>query len=89
MIDDDNLYDEYVVSLEEMSLRVYFPNYSKDPFDVPLVNDISFDIRIENCLEPKHELYPTLRINFDIDKDIELEADLYCLKKFFRITDFM
>ena len=80
---DDGLYDEYVISLDGMSLGV-FSNKSL----MPLVSNITFELRIESCLEPKHDKFPTLRLNIEIDKKIDLHADLNCIKKMFRIIDF-
>ena len=54
--------------------------------DYPIIEDITINISIENCLGPLNKIYPTLRVNIDFD-EIDLDLDLSCLKTILRLKD--
>ena len=43
---DENLYDEYKIALEGMSLSLYQPNYSIQETNFSLIDDISIELKI-------------------------------------------
>lgn len=76
-----------MIALEGMSLSLYNPLYSKQETNFSLIDDISIELRVESCLYPKHKEFPTIRVNIEIDRKIEIELNLSMMKKFFYITD--
>jgi len=89
-IDNDyNLYDKYSLSIEKINLGMVFPGLSRSKRNFQILDDVTLALEIENCLGPLNEYFPTLRLNVLLDKPIELNANLYYLKKFFKIYDLM
>ena len=77
---DEGLYDKYIIQLDRMHLE--FTHYGKDrvnPLEQPIhhsiIENISYNVSIENCLGPLNKIYPTLRVNVDFD-DIGIDVDL-------------
>jgi len=84
---DDGLYDKYKVRLEKMSLDLHHHNNDQSRAeDYQIIEDITFEISIENCLGPLNKTYPTLRVNIDFDQ-IGIDLDLSCLKTILRLKD--
>ena len=54
---------------------------------IQIINNITFDIAIENCLAPKHEQFPTLRLFIDFDHDIDFEIDFDTLSQLLRMKN--
>jgi len=84
---DEGLYDKYKVRLEKMSLNLsHSLNDQSKAEDYQIIEDITFEISIENCLGPLNKTYPTLRVNIDFDQ-IGIDLDLSCLKTILRLKD--
>ena len=86
---DYNLYDKYSLSIEKINLGMVFPELSRSKRNFQILDDVTLALEIENCLGPLNEYFPTLRLNVFLDKPIELNANLFYLKKFFKIYDMM
>ena len=85
---DAGLYDEYKIKLGGMSLNLsHLGNILVPVSDYPIIEDITFEISIENCLGPLNKIYPTLRVNIDCLDEIDLDLDLSCLKTILRLKD--
>lgn len=52
-----------------------------------IINNITFDIAIENCLAPLHNKFPTLRFFIDFDHDIDFEIDFDTLSQLLRMKN--
>lgn len=85
--DDQGLYDEYMIALQGMCLSLCNAQNSKYVTETALIDDISITLKVQSCLSPKHEIFPTIRVNIEIERKIEMELNLMMMKKFFSITD--
>lgn len=87
---DAGLYDEYKVRLDKMNLtlshNIYLSVQNSNAEDYQIIDNITFEISIENCLGPLNKTYPTLRVNIDFDQ-IGIDLDLSCLKNILRLKD--
>ena len=66
-----------------------FPNLSRSKRNFQILDDVTLALEIESCLGPLNDNFPTIRLNILLDKPIEMNADLFFLKKFFKIYDLM
>ena len=80
LVEEQDLYDKYTIRLTKMKLELINPSASKSEPRMRFVDDISFDIIVENCLEPLHEQYPTIRLNVAFTQ-AAFEVDLIAMEK--------
>lgn len=86
LVEEQDLYDKYTIRLTRMKLELISPSASKSEPRKRFVDDISFDIIVENCLEPLHEQYPTIRLNVAFTQ-AAFEVDLAAMEKVQKLLD--
>ena len=78
----------YIVRLERINLALARFNEGEDQLvdDCRIIQDISFQIYIENCLGPLNKKFPSLRVFIDFDH-IGIDLDLSYLKPVLRVKE--
>jgi hypothetical protein len=73
MADEKLLYDVYDLRFEGLSLLLTGP----DSISRSIIDEISYEAEVLNCLEPLHPLFPSIKVNqlFRLPIKFVLEAD--------------
>ena len=82
--DEDLLYDRYEISLKKMSLSL---KNDTNQTCVEIIKQYSYDVSIDNCLEPLHHDFPSVRVFVDFDQDMDFDVELETINHLLLLKD--
>ena len=91
ILDEKQVYDIYKFELTKFSLKIIEFDESMNPCNVNIIKDVSFQLKLKNCLDPLHKHFPTLKVNslFNDPINIELAEGLRILKMLIQIKELL